>query len=910
MASYNLTHKVPARRLTPAWILALAGFGLGWLAPTAMAKEPSLTAIELYDGPSGAAYVQLTDVLINTKAEMKDCTPYQQAAVDHSTYNKMELVHLAPGGVLERGSDGVMHYTVSGATVCVVPLNVKTGFEHGASASLSDLADQALLGGAVSGPPGGAPPKILKGVKLVFVPATNVELAEFLRAERANTIVVWQNYLATNPASHPAHNSAAAKAALASLFVNEGEVSLQAYEKTQNLDSPSYSDLKAAKGRADQARAIWPDLPDYKKLDGEVHRDLTAITDKGSAELNDYHTALKSNTTGYNHLLNAKKFSDILSGIDSFFPPAQALLEGVTKDINDFEGALRSAQTNLDGKQYDQAYQFVAPYRAFADEEPRVAAVIDTAYMSHMTQGNNFGRSGNWQGAINEFDKASGEKDTPASRDALKNAHVQYTIATDKAAAAKALAASQDYQGQKQWIEAYEAFDALTPAQQAIDADAVKAIEPNYIQTAAAQAKKLHTAHPTFIGVNDKEEREKAYHYYDRAWLLSNDEKWKDARDAEGEDLSAYLLQQGKAFLAKPGGSGTELGWAYLDEAFKYKAENHDAVRDAEQDANQNHSSRSNLWINISFQDQTSERYNAQFYSQLESAIIHGLDNSPLHVKATHSSEVDKQAVLKPDFELSGDVLTHDLTNPIDNDPQDSEFVSGQGQKSNPDWAKANRALQKAKEDQSLANTAMTAAATRNNKKEKEEAQALIDAAKKAAEDAQSQLDNLNQYDNVPILTKYNYTRKTQHIKCNIKLQFTITDSATGSAEIKPDPIVKGEEQTDIVLDDVSPQDNNHIKKSGSLTDPLNILAKTEDESKTALTEAVNKIVEQLPEKFYNFALAREKEDDPNVAGEFYRRYLEITRDDKTVVRDAQREHARLFLSETFDLPAKIKIEP
>ena len=115
MASYDSDHKVTARRLTLPWILALAGFGLGWLAPSAMAKEPSLTAIELYDGPNGAAYVQLTDVLINAKAEMKNCTPYQQAAIDHSTYNKMELVHLAAGGVLERGTDGVMRYTENGA---------------------------------------------------------------------------------------------------------------------------------------------------------------------------------------------------------------------------------------------------------------------------------------------------------------------------------------------------------------------------------------------------------------------------------------------------------------------------------------------------------------------------------------------------------------------------------------------------------------------------------------------------------------------------------------------------------------------------------------------------------------------------------------------------------------------------
>ena len=912
MASYDLDHKVTARRLTPAWILVLAGFGLGWLAPTAMAKEPSLTAIELYDGPSGAAYVQLTDVLINTKAEMKNCTPYQQASVDHSTYNKMELVHLAAGGVLERGTDGVMRYTENGAgSVCVVPLNAK--FEHGASFSLSELADQANLTGPATGPGGGGAQKILKGVKLVIVPAPNVELAEFLRAERANTIEVWQRYLATNPASHPAHNSAAAKTALATLFVNEGEVSVQAYEKTQNLDTPSYSDLKAAKGRADQARAVWPDLAELKKLDGEVHKDLTAITDKGSAQLDDYHTALKSNTVGYSHLLNAKKYSDILSGIDSFFPPAQALLESVTKDINDFEGALRSAQTNLDGKQFDQAFQFVAPYRAFADEEPRVAAVIDAAYMSHMTQGNTFGRSGNWQSAINEFTKAGSEKDTPAARDALKNANAQYTIATDKAAAAKALADSQEYQGQKQWIDAYERFDSLTPAQREIDADAIKALEPNYIQAAAALAKKLHTGHPTFIGVSDKEEREQAYHYYDRAWQLSQDDKWKDQRDAEGEDLSAYLLQQGKAFYGKPGGSGTELAWMYYEEAAKYNAENKGAVRDAEQDAKQNHSLRSNLWISLRFQDQTSGRFNAEFYSQLENAIIHGLDSSAIHVKAMHSTDVDKQGgPLKPDFELNGDILAHDATPKVDPETLESEWVSDHQGQPNPEYVKINRVITKAKEDLEAQQTTLGIATAKNNKKEKEAAQATIDADKKVIDDSETQLASIPQEIKVPIFTKYNYTKTTQVITCNIKVQFGIVDNATGSTEMRPDPIVvRPPDHVDVVFgDDVKAEDTNHIKKSGRLADPRDILADAEEEARKALTEQVNKIVEQLPEKFYNYALAREKDNDPNLAGEFYRRYLEITRDDKTVVRDVQREHARLFLSETFDLPAKIPINP
>jgi hypothetical protein len=55
----------------------LAALSAGcWLAPAALAKDNPLIAIELYDAPTGAAYLQLTDVEINGKEEMKDCTPY------------------------------------------------------------------------------------------------------------------------------------------------------------------------------------------------------------------------------------------------------------------------------------------------------------------------------------------------------------------------------------------------------------------------------------------------------------------------------------------------------------------------------------------------------------------------------------------------------------------------------------------------------------------------------------------------------------------------------------------------------------------------------------------------------------------------------------------------------------------
>jgi hypothetical protein len=88
---------------------ALAVLGLLWPAPAALAKQVSLLAIEIYDGPSGPAYLQLADVLVNGKFEMRDCNPFQAGAVDKSTYGKMGKVILAPGGLLERGRRPALH---------------------------------------------------------------------------------------------------------------------------------------------------------------------------------------------------------------------------------------------------------------------------------------------------------------------------------------------------------------------------------------------------------------------------------------------------------------------------------------------------------------------------------------------------------------------------------------------------------------------------------------------------------------------------------------------------------------------------------------------------------------------------------------------------------------------------------
>src|SRR5215469_12353502 len=124
---------------------------VGCLGSGGWAKEPSLTAIELFDGASGPAYVQLADVLINGKAEMRTCAGAETGAVEKSAYNKFPKTGLGAGGALERGADGVLRYSQGdGAGTCVVPDNIK--FEHNASFTPEAMAESADLRARAVGP--------------------------------------------------------------------------------------------------------------------------------------------------------------------------------------------------------------------------------------------------------------------------------------------------------------------------------------------------------------------------------------------------------------------------------------------------------------------------------------------------------------------------------------------------------------------------------------------------------------------------------------------------------------------------------------------------------------------------------------------------------------------------------------
>jgi hypothetical protein len=860
-------------------------------ASGAHASKVSLTAIELYDGPSGAAYVQLGDVLINGKFEMRNCTPFQAAAVDKSTYGKMEKLALAPGGVLERGADGVLRYsTGQGQPSCLAPDNVK--FDHSGSYTLSDLADRAVLTGTPIAPsslPAGGLPPLKKGVKLVFIAAPNVELAEFLRAQRAGDIAGWLNYLTKYTASP---NTATAKTALATLYVAAGEASLHTYQKSLAAGSPSYTDLKDAKAQADQAKSAYPGFDQTAKLQAEIRGELTAIAKNGRSELDAYRVALKGHTPGYIHLQNAKKLSDAGSGIDSGFLAAQLLVDDVLQDSNTFDSALRSAESSVVAKQMDQALEAIAPLRAFKDEEPRVAAVIDAAYAYYLQLGKQFSDAADWPSAIKNYEKAVSAKDTAEAQDSLKEAHKQEVIAEDKAAAAKALASSQEFEQQKDIISAFEVLYNLPASQQALVADDMQRLQAGYVQSAVRAAKDLQKAHDPIRGMGDEIGIEKAYAYLERAYELSKVDAYQDTMVILGDDLSAYFVDQAKRYLDKPSGSGTELGWTYLEEALFYKPSNQ-AAHDAKVAAAPAHAMHSKVSVRVQFRDQTSQRDSTGFSHQLEDAIITGLEAPNL--KAVRFGETT--GGVEPDFQLGGDVLVHQITETPTVEAKESKYRAGTHDDPSEAWNKANRAYEAAMRQLTTDQSALGGAESKGKRHDIKEVNAKIAADQKAVSDAQALADSLPKTVTTDVIRPYQYTRKITDVKNTIKLQFRIGETLSG---VMGDPVAVEKEDAKqyVMVDDVKADDTEGVELGGTTPDTRELQTSLENGARDELIQKVQLKVQELPRAVYDAGKSREQEENVDGAGEYYLRYLSCTPENGS----AERRHAKEFLAEKFNM--------
>ncbi|HEY3625575.1 MAG TPA: hypothetical protein VGL00_04810 [Terracidiphilus sp.] len=884
----GLTSGRHLRVLLAAGAVAVAGF-----SPQAWAKEPSLSAIELFDGASGPAYVQLADVLLNGKAELRSCAGAESTSIEKSAYNKLPKTGLGAGGVLERGADGVLRYSQGeGPAICVVPDNIK--FEHNASFTAAVIADSADLraraiapgsdGSAVAQP-------LKKGVRLVFVAAADVERAEYLLAERIGNITGWQNYLAKYPGSP--HTDAARKV-LAGLFVNAGQKALGAYQT-----SASYDDLKNARAQMKLAHDVLPSSEGEIKLSGDIQSSLDRLAEKAASEVDAYNAALKAGGAGFVHLQNAKGLVDGINVVDPTFAPAEKARNDVARASEAYEAAVRAAQAAAGSKQWDEAVKAIQPYRQFAGEQAPVAKLLDSAYAAYLLQGQQLEDSKDWQNAIVSFQNALKVKDTAEARQDLETAKKELNTVQDQAAANAALEKSKVYELQHDMIPAYEVLTALPDGQRLIVKDEITRLAPGYITAASQRAKEIAGAYPAIQGIGDEKAVENAYAFLQRASDLSAADTDKQAFQLRiqnlADELSAWFLDRAKHSLQKPLGSGTELGWAYLKEAESYKAANLEAVRDQMKMADPAHGMHSRLSIKVQFRDQTSQRQSEGFASQMESAIAAGLDTSGMPVKVIRSGDTVREGV-EPDFGIAGDVLEHHIATPPTVESVESKYVAGVHEVPSEEWNKANRQVDSSSEQLHTAQAMLQGAKTKGKKKEMEEAERQVATAQKNLDDARTRLDSIAKSKTEDIIRPYTYKKTTYDVLNRVVLQFRIDDLFNNQ---KGDPVQVPEQDKKqfITLTDVNPSDVNGVKSQYTLPDWNELQTELENKAREDLIARVHEKIVELPHKVYEVARQKELEGYADDAGEAYMRYLSVAPADQIEERD----HAEKFLREQFN---------
>lgn len=858
-------------------------------APT-QSKDVQLTAIELYDGPGGPSYVHITGVLINGKVEVRSCA--STTKIDKSVYGKLPRVSLEVGASLEYGKDGVLLLTRDAVPSCVVPGNLK--FEKNSPFTPAELAARAVLQAKIlsSGSDADQPaPQLKPGVKIIFVSAPDVELAEFLRADRAATIPLWQDYLGKYPSSS---HTAQAKQTLTSLLARDGANNLNAYRKSLSASTRDYAALKNARMQATQALAVLPSFVAAGKLDDETKAELERIITEGKNEIQAYRQALKARASGYAHLTAAGKLAAALFEIDPHYGPSLTFKTDAYNETQALSSKLRSAESLAGVKRFDEALEAVSSYVGFVDEVPGLGAIVKADYEFHYGRGEELAAARNWDGAVQEFQKASEIQKTEQALASLKNAKTEMEAFNDKHTADLAIQQSQALAASGQFIQAYEVLANLPPRRRALVAAEMDHLSPSYVQAASDTAKQLQQAHDPIRGLKDEQEIERAYGYLAQANALTNDPKLKDRQQDLADKLSEYYLQQAKRYMEKPLGSGAGIGWFDLEKALVYKASNLEAVRDERTRTAAAYQMRSSLSIRVVFRDQTSRRDSAGFADQLADALATGLETSGLPVRVIRPGE---NPAFEPNFQLIGDVLQHRRMMVPTSKSRESKYRAGEQETPNENWNKANRDYESATLDLQRAQGALQGATAHGKKKEIAEANAEFTAAQKKVEDARAKLDAIPKTLPTDIVKPYTYTEKTVDMGAVVQLQFRINDFSGNPVE-GPVPIGKEDNRKFVVLENVKPEDTEGVKVEGTIPDEIQFLTDVENGARDTLLKAVRESVAKFPEKIFEQAKKRAETGDLDGAAESYILYLNSTAAEPNL----KREQAESFLREQFNI--------
>ncbi|HEX4603737.1 MAG TPA: hypothetical protein VH724_07070 [Candidatus Angelobacter sp.] len=861
------------------------------LALNSSAKDVPLAAIVVFDSRTGPGYVQVTGVTLNGKTELRSCDGVPK--FDKHSYDVLPRVQLKVAAILERTTDGVLMLSQDGAKpFCVLPNGVK--FDKGPELTPAEAADQAVFSGLVtqaSMQPVELPP-VKAGVQFVFIAAPDTEFAEYLRARRAQSVVLWQNYLKRYPAS--AH-SVQARQDLAAMVARSAESALAEYARGASSDAPQLSLLQQVRNDAAQIEAFGGGHAAADKVLQDLHAQIDVQLEKNRRQLQAYNKAVSEHASGYARLVSAKKHNEKILEVEPDYPPAVALHNEIGAEENKLDSILHNAESLLLAKRYDDALSEVESYRGMAAELPQVANIVETDYKFHFSRGQQLSAQGSWEQATVEFRAASRVRpESVETAAALRNAEAQAGSAFNRRVVEQALADSRSYAQKNDFIAAYDVLANLPEQQRILVVDQLEALKKDYVPAAARRAQKLQEIHLPIRGRADEEAMRQAYELLQRAGAISNDPAAKLKLDLLSDKLGTYYLELGRRYLQKPMGSGVALGWLYLREAQRYEP-NLDAVKDETARYQAAYQLRGRLSIGVVVRDQTSRREGQGFADQLGDAIANGLESSSQPVKVIRRYSEDPNAI-QPDFVLVGEIIQHRMVKNTNLETLPSKYRAATREVKNEAWLSTSQAFEQAQQELSQAQRAL-AEAQRRSKKDAATVADNLAAVQKKVDDLRKQMDTLNPTRSEAVLEPYNYTKKAIDLTAVVELAFRLTDQSGNLADPAP-PIHREDHKTYIVLENVKPEDTEGVKAMNTPPDEVQFVTDLELQARDALVKAITEKAAHLRKKVLQQARQRLQQQDIDGAATEYIVFLNSTPDNGS----PERTEAASFLRDHFNL--------
>jgi len=855
----------------------------------ASAKDAPITAVVLFDGPQGASYAQLTAVTINGKTELRLCDGVSK--FNKSAYNALPRATLKGATSLQRRTDGALSLTVNGKTLCAVPNGLK--FDQQPELTPAQAAEQATIQGTPISPATEIP-GLKPGGQLVFVDAPDVELADFLRAQRANTIKDWQDFVGRYPSSS---HLASAKNALAGFHQQAAEFAFGQYQKSSQTGKQDLAMLQQAYGEAEAANSASPGYRAATQLLDAIGRELDNLEQADCARLQAFQKAVQEHTPGYAQLTIARSHVNQLLQVRPEYAPLLDLRREIAAETRKLETTIATAESLTASGRNDEAVNSLGPYVSFASEMPGIDGVLRAAYRHHFDAGRQAAAREDWEQAVVEFGKATVLRpENKQAESLLNNATAQLSAQRDQKTADLALVASNDYAGKGDFIQAYNVLANLPEKPRSLVASKLSDLAPNYVDAATRRAQKLQETHLPIRARADEDAAREAFDLLDRASTLSNNPAITLKRDFLSSKISAYYLEQADRYFKKPSGAGVGVGWLYLQEAQRFGITNLDSVKDQMAHYGALYQRRAHLSLGITVRDQTSRRDNPAFAGQLADAVVNGLESSGVPVGLVREPPETADA-LQPNSILVGEILEHRVVKNVSLESPQSNYRAGTHETKNPGWVQAESEYESAQQQLVSAQQALADAQSHKKKDAITAANDQVQEQQKSVDELRQKLGSIDQNRVEAVIAPYHYTRESVELDASIELAFHITDSS-GKLIGQPFNVRKTDHKSVVLLRDVKPEDTEGVTNQGTEPDQAQFLADLELEARNALVKAARQTAAELPAKILEEARTSAQQNDVDGAAEQYIMYLNATAEATT----AERNEAVQFLHDRFNL--------